>query len=61
MKLKDLFKFFFEIQGIKVYKNGILLFKGTCSEFTNKRILEKEIKNVLTLYDGDNYIIINIK
>lgn len=66
MKLKDLFKFFFEIQGIKVYKNGKILFQGACSKFTNERILEREVKNILTKYNdldgyGKTYIIINVK
>lgn len=65
MKLKDLFKFFFEIQDIKVYKNGKILFVGPCSKFTNERILEREVKNILTKYDNldgyNAYIIITIK
>lgn len=51
---------------IQDHINEEILFKGACSEFTNERILEREVKNVLTLYDdlddyGENYIIINVK
>ena len=65
MKLNELLKVIYNIQGIKVYKGENLLYTGTPKKLNDENLLEREVKSVFTLYDevddfNESYIIIAI-